>query len=94
MCCPKCGQTAEDGEDPQVENLRFSSECQIEGTSGVKSTRESCGSYRTKLEITIQSQVPITHRGNRHQLEIEFEAAGGASTGYPLKIRLYDQSRS
>lgn len=82
-------------EDRKVERRSAGRESEIQlGRSDRGNDRylrdcETCGLYRTELEVTIESQVSSAHRGGRHELESELEPGwqfASRATGYLVKI--------
>jgi len=89
MRCAKCGTTAVDLGDPQVENLRLDLDGQVNGSVRVATKCSACGVSQTDFDVQVDVQVPLAHRGIDHDLEIGFESgvSGSTTAGFPVKVR-------
>lgn len=88
MHCPKCGRAAPHVGDPEVPNLSFGSDERINGLLLVPVECAICGVSVTQLDVEVDVQVPLAHRGDEHKLEINLEAieAGSKTGGFPATV--------
>ena len=86
MHCTKCGKIADDIGELQVRNLEFDLDGRINGSLCIAAKCSTCGVFPTQFDAQLDLQVPPAHRGQDHQLEVNFESVGGSTAaGFPVK---------